>query len=83
MLKGFTIVAAAAAMVTVPVAASAAQSSASAAQLTTARAATPLARKDRANAETSTLLNIGILAALVVGVLLAVDGGDDDTPDSN
>lgn len=77
MLKGFTIIAAAAAMVTAPVAASAVPA-------TTARAATPVARTDRANAETSTLVNIGILAALVVGVLLAVDGGgDDDSPDSN
>lgn len=45
------------------------------------RAATPVKGAQKA-VETSTLINIGILAALVVGVLVATGGSDDDTPDS-
>lgn len=75
--------AAAVAIVAAPVAASAAPAN-PAAKLSVARAASPTARDSKiAEGPTATLVNIGILAALVVGVLLLTTGGDDDdTPDS-
>ena len=76
--------AAALAMATSPVAASAATAPINAAaKLSVSRAGSPAARDSKiAEGPTATLINIGILAALVVIVLVAT-GGDDDTPDSN
>jgi len=47
-----------------------------------ARAGTPARGSKIAAGGTATLVNIGILAALVAVVLVATDGGDDDS-DSN
>lgn len=76
--------AAALAMVAAPVAASAAPAPANpAARLSVARASSATGPDSQiAEGGTATLVNIGILAALVVVVLLATTGGDDDTPDS-
>lgn len=76
--------AATAALLTVSTAAAAAPARNPAAQLsvTKARAATPAGTKSRLGADIagSTLINIGILAALVAGVLLIVaDDGDSDS----
>lgn len=75
---------AALAMVTSPVAASATTAPTNpAAKLSVSRAGTTAARDSNiAEGSTATLINIGILAALVVIVLVAT-GGDDDAPDSN
>jgi len=71
-----------AAMIVTPVAASAATSN-PAASLSGTRAATPTAKTSKIGADVggSTLINIGILAAIVAGVLLATKG--DGTPASN
>ena len=73
-----------AAMLVTPVAASAAPTANPAAGLSVARAATPTAHGDKlgASVPTTTLISIGVLAALVAIVLVAT-GGDDNTPDSN
>lgn len=76
----------AAALLTVSTAAAAAPAPAPAspAASLSVRAATPAAKASKIGAEVprATLINIGILAAIVVGVLVAV-GGDDDSADSN
>lgn len=73
--------AAALAMTAAPVAAAPAPAN-PASSLSVARAGSPTARDGKiAEGSTATLLNIGILAALVVIVLVATGGGD-DTPDS-
>ena len=74
----------AAALLTVSTAAAAAPAPASPAASLSVRAATPAAKASKIGADVprSTLINIGILAAIVVGVLVAT-GGDDDNSDSN
>ena len=70
------------AMMTAPTIASAANSAASlsVAKSTTVRAGTPSSGKSGlAEGPTATYVSIGILAALVVGVLLATSGGDDSS----
>lgn len=74
--------AASVAMIAAPVAASTAPAN-PAAKLSVSRAATTTARDSKiAEGSTATLVNVGILAALVVGVLLLTTSDDDDTPDS-
>ena len=73
------------AMMTAPTIASAANPAASlsVAKSATVRAGTPSSGKSAlAEGPTATYVSIGILAALVVGVLLATSGGDDNS-DSN
>jgi hypothetical protein len=71
-----------AAMMVAPTMASAANS-ASSLSVAKVRAATATTGKSKlAEGPTATYVSIGILAALVVGVLLATSGGDDDS-DSN
>jgi hypothetical protein len=49
-----------------------------------ARAAAPASRGSKiAEGGTATLINVGILAALVAGVLVATGGDDEDDSDSN
>ncbi|WP_375273161.1 hypothetical protein [Sphingomonas sp.] len=74
----------AAALLTVSTAAAAAPAPANPAASLSVRAATPTAKASKIGAEVprSTLINIGILAVIIVGVLVAV-GGDDDSADSN
>ncbi len=83
MKFGFKSVAAAvagAAMIVMPTMAAAANPAAS---LSVARAGTAASGKSKlAEGPTATYVSIGILAALVVGVLLATSGGDDSS-DSN
>ena len=75
-----------AAMLITPVAASATTAN-PATSLSLARAATPNAHASKLGADvpTTTLISIGILAALTAIVLVATNGGgdDSDTPDSN
>lgn len=84
--KGAFAALAGTALLAAPVAASAAPVPAPAspaAKLSIARASAPAARTSKLGASVpgTTLISIGILAALVVGVLVAT-GGDDDS-DSN
>jgi hypothetical protein len=88
LFKGLLATAAAAAMLTGTTAAAAAAAPAAnpAASLSLAgpaRAGSPANHGNRLGAEisTTTLISIGILAALVVIVLVATDGGD-DSPNS-
>lgn len=71
------------ALLAAPVAASAAPAANPAASLSVARAAAPASSKSHLGASVpgTTLISIGILAALVVGVLVATGGSDDS--DSN
>jgi hypothetical protein len=76
--KNVAVAVAGAAMMVAPTMASAANS-ASAPSVAQARAGTTTTGKSAlAEGPTATYVNIGILAALVVGVLLATSGGDDD-----
>ncbi|MGA1797873.1 hypothetical protein VH567_03735 [Sphingomonas sp. 4RDLI-65] len=78
--KRVSVAVAGAAMMVAPTMASAANPAAS---LSPARAGTATSGKGKlAEGPTATYVSIGILAALVVGVLLATSGGDDDS-DSN
>jgi hypothetical protein len=81
--KRLLTAAAGTALLAAPVAASAAPAANPAASLSVSRAATPASSKSHLGAAIpgTTLISIGILAALVVGVLVAT-GGDDDS-DSN
>lgn len=85
MFKGVLTALAGTAMLAAPIAASAAPAPAahSAAKLSIARASTPSAHGSKLGASVpgTTLISIGILAALVVGVLVATGG--DDNSDSN
>ena len=85
MFKGVLSALAGTAMLAAPVAASAAPAPTAnpAASLSVARAAAPAGHASKLGASVpgTTLISIGILAALVVGVLVAT-GGDDDA-DSN
>ena len=71
------------ALLAAPVGAAAAPAANPAASLSVARAAAPAAAKSHLGASVpgTTLISIGILAALAVGVLVATGGGDDS--DSN
>ncbi|WP_445193690.1 hypothetical protein ACT009_07390 [Sphingomonas sp. Tas61C01] len=84
-INGLAATAASLALLATPVAASAATATNPAASLSVAktRAATPTARGSKlgASVPTATLISIGVLAALVVGVLVATGG--DDNSDSN
>ena len=83
-INGFAAALAGLAMLATPVAASAASANPAASlSVAKSRAATPTAGKSKLGADvpTTTLISIGVLAALVVGVLVAT-GGDDDS-DSN
>ncbi|HEU0043476.1 hypothetical protein [Sphingomonas sp.] len=79
--KALFATAAAAAMLTATTAAAAPQA---AGQGSVTRAATSQANASDIGADVpfSTVINIGILAALVVIVLLATRGGDNDSPTS-
>lgn len=85
MKSGFKKIGAAvagAALMVAPTMASAANPAASL-SVAPARAGTATSGKGKlAEGPTATYVSIGILAALVVGVLLATSGGDDDS-DSN
>ncbi len=85
MFKGAFAAIAGTALLAAPVAASAAPTTTApaASKLSVARAAAPAGAKNDLGASVpgTTLISIGILAALVVGVLVAT-GGDDDS-DSN
>ncbi|HVF92695.1 MAG TPA: hypothetical protein VM900_00120 [Sphingomonas sp.] len=84
-IKGIAAAVAGLAMTVTPVAATAATAN-PAASLSLAKArvgaATSGTNKLGAEVPTTTLISIGILAALVVGVLVATGGNDDDA-DSN
>jgi hypothetical protein len=81
-LKRFATIAAAVAVTATP-ALAAGKPAASLSVARSVRAAAPAARGNRiAAGPTATLINVGILAALAGGVLLATTGGDDDS-DSN
>ena len=83
--KGVAAAVAGLAMMTTPTIASAATPAASlsVAKAANVRAGTPASGKSGlAEGSTATYVSIGILAALVVGVLLATSGGDDSS-DSN
>ncbi|MEG8018311.1 MULTISPECIES: hypothetical protein [unclassified Sphingomonas] len=78
--KNVAVTAAGAAMMVAPTMASAANPARS---LSVARTGTATSGKGKlAEGPTATYVSIGILAALVVGVLLATSGGDDSS-DSN
>jgi len=77
-----TIAAAALALSPTLAAAAPASPAASLSVAKAARAGTPAKGNHIAAGGTATLINIGILAALVAVVLVATDGGDDDS-DSN
>ncbi|MEG3160424.1 hypothetical protein U1763_07910 [Sphingomonas sp. LB2R24] len=78
--KNVAVTVAGAAMMVAPTMASAANTAAS---LSVARTGTATSGKGKlAEGPTATYVSIGILAALVVGVLLATSGGDDSS-DSN
>ena len=82
--KNVAVAVAGVAMMVAPTMASAANA-ASSLSVAQARAGTTTSGKSKiAEGPTATYINIGILAALVVGVLLATSGGDDDDgSDSN
>lgn len=85
MFKGVLTALAGTAMIAAPVAASAARAPAAnpAASLSLARAAAPAGHANKLGSSVggATLINIGILAALVVGVLVATGSGSNS--DSN
>jgi len=85
MIKGVLTALAGTALIAAPVAASAATAPAAnpAASLSVTRAAAPAGHGNKLGASvgSATLINIGILAALVVGVLVATGGSSDS--DSN
>ena len=81
-IKGLLAAAAGAALMTATTATAAEAPRANpAAKLSVTRAAAPQATASRIGAEvsTGTLLSIGVLAALVVGVLVATGGDDSDS----
>jgi hypothetical protein len=81
-LQRLATVAAAFAVTATPALAATKPAAASLSVAKSARAGTPAARGNKiAAGPTATLVNIGILAALAGGVLLATTGGDDS--DSN
>jgi hypothetical protein len=80
-MKGLVAALAASALAATP--ALAAAPSAQALSITQARAAKPAAKGENiAEGSTATLINVGILAALVVVVLLVAGGDDNDSPNS-